>query len=105
MIPVLSLIVLAAVIALSVAAKKNAGILAIVAAFIFSSVAAANGVEINVSKIVSSGWPMSVFFIVLSTTFLFGIATLNGTTEALSKNFRSCSLSSAPSSRLPAPAG
>lgn len=86
MIPVLSLIVLAAVIALSVAAKKNAGILAIVAAFIFSSVAAANGVEINVSKIVSSGWPMSVFFIVLSTTFLFGIATLNGTTEALSKN-------------------
>ncbi len=86
MIPVLSLVVLVAVIALSVVTKKNAGILAIVAAFIFSSIAAAGGVEITVSKIVSSGWPMSVFFIVLSTTFLFGIATLNGTTEALSKN-------------------
>ena len=86
MIPVLSLVVLAAVIALSVVPKKNAGILAIVAAFLFSSFAAANGVEIAVSKIVSSGWPMSVFFIVLSTTFLFGIATLNGTTEVLSKN-------------------
>ncbi|MCI8565200.1 MAG: hypothetical protein HFI39_02610 [Lachnospiraceae bacterium] len=86
MIPVLSLVVLAAVIALSVVTKKNAGILAIVAAFLFSSFAAANGVEIAVSKIVSSGWPMSVFFIVLSTTFLFGIATLNGTTEVLSKN-------------------
>lgn len=86
MIPVLSLIVLVAVIALSVITKKNAGILAIMAAFLFSSFAAANGVEITVSKIVSSGWPMSVFFIVLATTFLFGIANLNGTTEALSQN-------------------
>lgn len=86
MIPVLSLIVLVAVIALSVITKKNAGILAIMAAFLFSSFAAANGVEITVSKIVSNGWPMSVFFIVLATTFLFGIANLNGTTEALSQN-------------------
>ena len=86
MIPVLSLVVLVAVIALSVITKKNAGILAIMAAFIFSSFAAANGVEITVSKIVTSGWPMSVFFIVLATTFLFGIANLNGTTEALSQN-------------------
>ena len=86
MIPVMSLVVLVAVIALSVITKKNAGILAIMAAFIFSSIASACGVEITVSKIVSSGWPMSVFFIVLSTTFLFGIANLNGTTEALSQN-------------------
>ena len=86
MIPVLSLVVLVAVIALSVITKKNAGILAIMAAFLFASFAAANGVEITVSKIVTSGWPMSVFFIVLATTFLFGIANLNGTTEALSQN-------------------
>ena len=86
MIPVMSLVVLVAVIALSVITKKNAGILAIMAAFIFSSIAAACGVDITVSKIVSSGWPMSVFFIVLATTFLFGIANLNGTTEALSQN-------------------
>lgn len=86
MIPVLSLVVLAAVIALSVVTKKNAGIIGIIAAFLLSTLAAASGVEIKVSKIVSGGWPMSVFFIVLSTTFLFGIATLNGTTEALSQN-------------------
>lgn len=86
MIPVWSLIVLVAVIALSVITKKNAGILAIMAAFIFSSIAAANGVDINVGKIVATGWPMTVFFIVLATTFLFGIANLNGTTEALSQN-------------------
>lgn len=86
MIPICSLLVLVLVIALSVITKKNAGILAIIAAFVFSTFAAANGVEIKVSKIVSAGWPMTVFFIVLATTFLFGIATLNGTTEALSKN-------------------
>ena len=44
MIPVMSLVVLVAVIALSVITKKNAGILAIMAAFIFSSIAAACGV-------------------------------------------------------------
>lgn len=86
MIPVCSLIVLVAVIALSVVTKKNAGIIGIIAAFLFSTIAAASGVDIKVSKIISGGWPMSVFFIVLSTTFLFGIATLNGTTEALSQN-------------------
>lgn len=86
MIPVCSLIVLVAVIALSVITRKNAGILAIIAAFLFSTVAAANGVEIKVAKIVSTGWPMTVFFIVLATTFLFGIANLNGTTQVLSRN-------------------
>lgn len=86
MIPVLSLVVLAAVIALSVVTKKNAGIIGVIAAFLLSTLAAAAGVEIKVSRIVSGGWPVSVFFIVLSTTFLFGIATLNGTTEALSQN-------------------
>ncbi|MGI6029644.1 MAG: SLC13 family permease [Candidatus Heteroscillospira sp.] len=85
-IPICSLLVLVAVIGLSVITKKNAGILAIIAAFIFASVAAANGVDIKVSKIVAAGWPMSVFFIVLATTFMFGIANLNGTTEALSQN-------------------
>ena len=86
MIPVCSLIVLVAVIAVSAITKKNAGILAIMASFVFATIAAANGVDIKVSKIVSSGWPMSVFFIVMATTFLFGIANLNGTTKALSQN-------------------
>ena len=86
MIAVASLIVLVAVIALSVITKKNAGVIGLVAAYIFALVAHACGTDINVSKIVTSNWPTSVFFIVLSTTFLFGIATLNGTTQALSKN-------------------
>lgn len=86
MIPVLSLIVLVAVIALSVITKKNAGIIGLIAAYLFATFAAAQGVEINVAKIATGGWPMSVFFIVLATTFLFGIATINGTTQALSQN-------------------
>ncbi len=86
MIAIASLIVLVGVIALSVFTKKNAGVIGLVAAYIFALIAHACGTEINVSKIVTSNWPMSVFFIVLATTFLFGIATLNGTTQALSKN-------------------
>ena len=86
MIPVISLLVLVGVIALGVITKKNVGILAIMAAFLFASAAAACGTDIDPAKIVTSGWPMNVFFIVLATTFLFGIANLNGTTEALSQN-------------------
>ena len=86
MIAVASLIVLIAVIAFSAVTKKNAGVVGLVAAYIFSIVAAKCGTEINVSKVVTGNWPTSVFFIVLATTFLFGIATLNGTTQALSKN-------------------
>lgn len=86
MIAVASLIVLVAVIALSAITKKNAGVIGLIAAYIFGLIASACGTEISVAKIATSNWPMSVFFIVLSTTFLFGIATLNGTTQALSKN-------------------
>ena len=86
MIAVASLIVLIAVIAFSAVTKKNAGVVGLVAASIFSIAAAKCGTEINVSKVVTGNWPTSVFFIVLATTFLFGIATLNGTTQALSKN-------------------
>ena len=75
-----------AVIALSAVTKKNAGIIGLIAAYLFALVASACGTEITVDKVVTSNWPTSVFFIVLATTFLFGIATLNGTTQALSKN-------------------
>ena len=86
MIAVASLVVLVGVIALSAIIKKNAGIIGLVAAYIFALIAHACGTDINVSKVVTSNWPTSLFFIVLATTFLFGIATLNGTTQALSKN-------------------
>lgn len=58
--------------------KKNAGVVGLVAAYIFSLAAAKCGTEINVSKVVTGNWPTSVFFIVLATTFLFGIATFIG---------------------------
>lgn len=86
MIAVASLVVLAGVIALSAVTKKNAGIIGLVAAYLFALIANACGTSISVSKIVTSNWPMSVFFIVLATTFLFGIASQNGTTQALSKS-------------------
>ena len=85
-IAIASLVVLVAVIAISAITKKNAGVIGLVAAYILALVASANGVDISVSKIATSNWPMSVFFIVLATTFLFGIATINGTTQALSRN-------------------
>lgn len=69
MIPVLSLIVLVAVIALSVITKKNAGIIGLIAAYLFATFAAAQGVEINVAKIATGGWPMSVFFYCFSDHF------------------------------------
>lgn len=78
MIAVASLIVLIAVIAFSAVTKKNAGVVGLVAAYIFSLAAAKCGTEINVSKVVTGNWPTSVFFIVLATTFLFGIATSIG---------------------------
>ena len=70
-IAIASLVVLVAVIAISAITKKNAGVTGLIAAYILALVASANGVDINVSKIVTSNWPTSVFFIVLATTFLF----------------------------------
>ena len=81
-IPVLSLLVLVLVIALSVVTKKNCGIIALVAAYILGTFV----VGMKASAIYAGGWPMGVFFIALSTTFLFSIATVNGTVEAMAKN-------------------
>jgi di/tricarboxylate transporter len=82
MVPVLSLLVLVGVIALSVVTKKNCGIIALIAAYLLGIFA----VGMKAKDIYSGGWPMSVFFIVLSTTFLFGIANVNGTIQILSQN-------------------
>jgi hypothetical protein len=82
MVPVLSLLVLVGVIALSVVTKKNCGIIALIAAYLLGIFV----VGMKAKDIYSGGWPMSVFFIVLSTTFLFGIANVNGTIQILSQN-------------------
>ena len=81
-IPVISLLVLVGVIALSVVTKKNCGIIALVAAYILGTFV----VGMKASAIYAAGWPMGVFFIALSTTFLFSIATVNGTVEIMAKN-------------------
>ncbi|MDY3868065.1 MAG: SLC13 family permease [Pyramidobacter sp.] len=80
--PVLSLVVLVGVIALSVVTKKNCGIIALVAAYLLGTFA----VGMKASAIYAAGWPMGVFFIALSTTFLFSVATVNGTVEVMAKN-------------------
>ena len=51
MIAVASLMVLVGVIALSVVTKKNAGVIGLVAAYIFALIANACGTSISVSKI------------------------------------------------------
>ena len=61
MIAVASLIVLIAVIAFSAVTKKNAGVVGLVAAYIFSIVAAKCGTEINVSKVVTGNWPRILY--------------------------------------------
>ena len=76
----LSLFCLAIVIFLSVKFKKNCGILAMIPAWLLGVF----GLGMT-GKDVLAGWPTTIFFLAVSTGILFGIATSNGTTAALSK--------------------
>ena len=62
--------------------KKNCGVIALVAAYVFGIFV----LKMKPAEIYAKGWPMGVFFIALSTTFLFAIANVNGTIEAMAKN-------------------
>jgi len=77
-----SLVVFAGVIALGAVTGKNCGIIALVAAYVLGVF----GLHVKASVIYMQGWPMGVFFIALSTTFLFAIAGVNGTIEVMAKN-------------------
>ncbi len=79
---VVSLIVFAAVIVLGAVTKKNCGVIALVAAYVVGTFC----LGMKAADIYAKGWPMSVFFIALSTTFLFAIANVNGTIEVMAKN-------------------
>lgn len=75
-----SLLCLVVVIALGVKTKKNCGLLA----FILAWPLGVFGLGMS-AKEVLAGWPTTIFFLTVSTGILFGVATSNGTTEALSK--------------------
>ncbi len=79
---VFSICVFVAVIILGVVTKKNCGIIALVAAYLFGTFC----LGMKPADIYMKGWPMSVFFIALSTTFLFAVANVNGTIESMAKN-------------------
>jgi len=79
---VVSLIVFVAVIAVGAVTKKNCGVIALVAAYIMGTFC----LGMKATEIYAKGWPMGVFFIALSTTFLFAIANVNGTIEVMAKN-------------------
>ena len=81
-IAVVSLIVFFAVILFAAVTKKNCGVIALVAAYVFGIFV----LKMKPAEIYAKGWPMGVFFIALSTTFLFAIANVNGTIEAMAKN-------------------
>lgn len=77
-----SLILFVFVIALGAILKKNTGIIGLLAASVYGYFA----VGMSAKEIYVSGWPTSVFFIILSATLLFGIANVNGTTKTLTHN-------------------
>lgn len=81
-IPIIALATLIGVIALSAVTKKNCGVLGLVAAYILGTFV----VKLPAKEIFSAGWPMTVFFIAMSTTFLFSIATVNGTVETMARD-------------------
>lgn len=77
-----SLILLVVVIVLGIVTKKNVGIIGLLAAYIYGTFV--TGLE--AAEIYSDGFPTTVFFLIMASTFLFGIANNNGTTEVLAKN-------------------
>lgn len=79
---VVSLCVFAAVIAIGAITKKNCGVVAMAAAYVLGVFC----LGMKATDIYAKGWPMSVFFIALSTTFLFAVANVNGTIEVMAKN-------------------
>lgn len=81
-VPVIALAILVGVIALSVITKKNCGIIGLTAAYFLGTFV----VGMKASAIFAKGWPMGVFFIALSTTFLFAIANVNGTIKVMAQN-------------------
>lgn len=82
MIAIGSLILLLGVIALGLITKKNVGVIGFLAAYLYGTFV----VGMGSSAIYVSGFPTAVFFLIMASTFMFGIANNNGTSAALAQN-------------------
>ena len=79
---VISLLLFVAVIVLGIITKKNIGIIGLAVASVFGFFF----VGMSAKEIYVAGWPTYVFFVIIASTLLFGVANVNGTTEAITKN-------------------
>ena len=77
--PIISLVVLAIVVAIGFIKKVNLGFLALGAAFILGLL---GGMK---AKAITSGFDSSMFVTLVGVTFLFGLASQNGTLDLFSK--------------------
>lgn len=77
---IISLLCLAVVVFIAAKFSKNAGIVAVLFAYVFGIFVV--GMK---AKDILAGWPNSIIFTTLGVTLLFGVANLNGTTEKMAK--------------------
>ncbi len=77
--PVISLVVLAIVVAIGFIKKVNLGFLSLGVAFILATV---GGLK---ASAVTNGFSSSMFVTLVGVTFLFGMASQNGTLDLFSK--------------------
>lgn len=89
-IPAISLFALVAAIALGFRTKINLGIIGVAFAFVVGRFI----VGMESASIYLDGWPVSLFFMLLGMTLLFGIAKINGTFSVLAKQIASLSFGS-----------
>lgn len=82
MVQIGSLVLLFFVIFLGMVTKKNVGIIGFLAAYVYGTFVTG----MKAKEIYAGGFPTTVFFLIMASTFLFGIANHNGTSEVLAKN-------------------
>ncbi len=82
MVQVGSLVLLFFVIFLGMITKKNVGIIGFLAAYVYGTFVTG----MKAKEIYAGGFPTTVFFLIMASTFLFGIANHNGTSTVLAKN-------------------
>ena len=76
----LSIAALIGAILIGIKRKVNIGIVAMFFAFVLSRFVF-EGIDVN--KLILKGWPLKIFFIMMSAMFLFSFATINGATKLL----------------------
>ncbi len=76
-----SLLILAVVVFIAAKFNKNAGIVAVLFAYVFGIFVV--GMK---AKEVIGGWPNSIIFTTIGVTLLFGVSNINGTTEKMAKS-------------------